>query len=569
MTELLRLPVGVESFAEIQRSEFYYVDKTGLIEQLLNQWGKTNLFTRPRRFGKSLTMSMLEAFFEIGTDKTLFDGLYISKNQTLCEQFMGQFPVILITLKNIEARSYEAAKLSMKDLIGTEARRFYFLLNSEKLTKEEQDSYYALIVSESDGSFQMSDAALEKSLFRLTELLEKHFEKKVVLLIDEYDVPLEKAFLNGYYDEMIMLLRNMLGNALKTNSHLQFAVLTGCLRIAKESIFTGLNNFKVYPLTDTSFDEYFGFTDTEVRELLHYYGQDKNYEAVKEWYDGYRFGNVEVYCPWDVINYCSDCQFNPQKQPQNYWANTSGNAIMYRFMEGIGEEQKLTKVELERLIAGETIQKEINQELTYKDLYTSMENLWSTLFMTGYLTQRGEADGNRYNLAVPNREIRNIMTEHIRKLFKEHVAKDGAMVNAFCRALFEGKPDAVETLFEEYMAKTVSVRDTFVRKPIKENFYHGLLLGILSYKGDWFVTSNREAGNGFSDIQIQIDEENVGIIIEVKYAQNGDEEKACRQALKQIQEKEYEASLQQAGIHRILKYGIACNKKKCRVLLEQ
>lgn len=565
---LRKLPIGMENFVEIRRNNFYYVDKTRLIEQLVEKWSEVSLFTRPRRFGKSLNMSMLRAFFEVGAEANLFDGLYISHKKELCEQYMGKYPVISFTLKNIEGQSFGEVKKSMKYLIGTIARQYSFLLESEKLNVVEKEIYRALLFTNVDGTFQMSDVALEKSLYRLTELLEKHYHKKVIVLIDEYDVPLEKAFHRGYYDEMVILIRNLFGNVLKTNEHLKMAVLTGCLRIAKESIFTGLNNFKVYPITMRAFDESFGFTDEEVQKMLTYYGLEEDYEIVKAWYDGYRFGDVDVYCPWDVINYCSDRQYDPKLEPQNYWANTSSNDIISHFIDGMGGQRKVTRIELERLINGETVQKEINQELTYKELYSSIDNLWSTLFMTGYLTQKGDSNGKRYNLAIPNQEIRNIMTDHILQLFKEDVAKDGAMVETFCRALVDGNADRIEQLFTEYLTKTISVRDTFVRKPVKENFYHGILLGILSYKGGWYVTSNRESGDGFSDIMVRIDDEDVGIIIEVEYAENGKEEEMSRKALLQIHEKHYEKVLLDEDIHKVMKYGIACNKKKCKVSME-
>ena len=565
---LRKLPIGMENFVEIRRNNFYYVDKTRLIEQLVEKWSEVSLFTRPRRFGKTLNMSMLRAFFEVGAEANLFDGLYISHKKELCEQYMGKYPVISFTLKNIEGQSFDEVKKSMKYLIGTIARQYSFLLESEKLSVVDKEIYRALLFTNEDGTFQMSDVALEKSLYRLTELLEKHYHKKVIVLIDEYDVPLEKAFHHGYYDEMVILIRNLFGNVLKTNEHLKMAVLTGCLRIAKESIFTGLNNFKVYPITMRAFDESFGFTDEEVQKMLTYYGLEEDYEIVKAWYDGYRFGDVDVYCPWDVINYCSDRKYDPKLEPQNYWANTSSNDIISHFIDGMGGQRKVTRIELERLINGETVQKEINQELTYKELYSSIDNLWSTLFMTGYLTQKGDSNGKRYNLAIPNQEIRNIMTDHVLQLFKEDVAKDGEMVETFCRALVDGNADRIEQLFTEYLTKTISVRDTFVRKPVKENFYHGILLGILSYKGGWYVTSNRESGDGFSDIMVRIDNEDVGIIIEVKYAENGKEEEMSRKALLQIHEKHYEKVLLDEDIHKVMKYGIACNKKKCKVSME-
>ena len=522
MAGLKKLPIGIENFEKLRQEDFYYIDKTRLIEQLLTRWGEVNLFTRPRRFGKSLNMSMLQSFFEIGKDKTLFDGLRISDNQELCEKYQGKFPVVSVSLKGINGATYEE---------------------------------------------EMTNDSLVYSIRELTELLEKHYGSKVIVLIDEYDVPLAKANENGYYDEMVLLIRNLFENALKTNNSLKFAVLTGCLRIAKESIFTGLNNFKVYSITDKSFDETFGFTDAEVRELLRYYGQEKYYETVKEWYDGYRFGNVDVYCPWDVINFCSDHLADPGLEPKNYWANTSGNSVISHFIDSVGKPQKLTRMELEQLVNGGIVQKEINFELTYKELYSSIDNLWSTLFMTGYLTQRGEPSGNRYNLVIPNREIRNIITNHILKMFKENVKDDGKTVSDLCDALLNQNPEKVELIFTEYMKKTISIRDTFARKPTKENFYHGLLLGILGFKENWSVMSNRESGDGFGDILIRIEDEDVGIVIEVKYADDGNLQGECEKALQQIIDIRYTEALEQEGIHTIIKYGIACYRKKCKVLM--
>lgn len=561
MAGLKKLPIGIENFEEMRREDFYYVDKSHVIEQLLTQWGKVNLFTRPRRFGKSLNMSMLQSFFEIGKDKTLFDGLRISDNQELCEKYQGKFPVVSVSLKGINGATYEEARRFLIKIINEEARRLSVLSDSTELDETDHELLTQLKKKE------MTNDSLVYSIRELTELLEKHYGSKVIVLIDEYDVPLAKANENGYYDEMVLLIRNLFENALKTNNSLKFAVLTGCLRIAKESIFTGLNNFKVYSITDKSFDETFGFTDAEVRELLRYYGQEKYYETVKEWYDGYRFGNVDVYCPWDVINFCSDHLADPGLEPKNYWANTSGNSVISHFIDSVGKPQKLTRMELEQLVNGGIVQKEINSELTYKELYSSIDNLWSTLFMTGYLTQRGEPSGNRYNLVIPNREIRNIITNHILKMFKENVKDDGKTVSDLCDALLNKNPEKVELIFTEYMKKTISIRDTFARKPTKENFYHGLLLGILGFKENWSVMSNRESGDGFGDILIRIEDEDVGIVIEVKYADDGNLQGECEKALQQIIDIRYTEALEQEGIHTIIKYGIACYRKKCKVLM--
>ena len=561
MAKKKKLPIGIDNFEKIRRDDFYYVDKTKLIEQLLDKWGEANLFTRPRRFGKSLNMSMLRHFFEIGMDKTLFDGLYIADNKKLCDTYMGKFPVVTISLKGISAGSYQGACRLLGKAISEEARRLRFLEESTRLDHNEKILFHELLQPE------MTEEVIAYSIREMTELLEKHYQEKVIVLIDEYDVPLAKANEQGYYDEMVILIRNLFENALKTNDSLKFAVLTGCLRVAKESIFTGLNNFKIYPITKVSFDESFGFTDKEVKEMLEYYQLEDHHETVKEWYDGYRFGNVDVYCPWNVINYCEDHLDDPKASPQNYWINTSSNDVIRHFIEGGYTGKELTKAELRQLVNGGSVQKKISQEMTYKDLYSSVENIWSTLFMTGYLTQRGEPDGDYYNLVVPNREIRNIITEQIMTMFKNDVKKDGKMINNFCNALVNGNPQIVEQLFSEYMKKTVSVRDTFVRKPTKENFYHGILLGILSFKEGWMVRSNKEAGEGFSDIMIWIDDCDTGIIIEVKYSETEEMEAAGMKALKQIDEKHYEEIFEEDDIQKVLKYAIICNRKKCRVLL--
>ena len=562
MTAMLkkRLPVGIENFEKIRRDGFYYVDKTDLIKELLENWGEVNLFTRPRRFGKTLNMSMFQCFFEIGCDKSLFDGLRIAEESTLCETYMGKFPVISISLKGIDAADYETARNLMVKVVNEEARRFQFLTESSRLTDTDKMLFGQLLQKE------MDDETLFCSLRELTELLRKHYEKQVIVLIDEYDVPLAKANELGYYGEMVRLIRGIFGSALKTNHNLYFAVLTGCLRVAKESIFTGVNNFNTFTITDVDFDEYFGFTDAEVKEMLEEYQLGSSYEDVREWYDGYRFGNVDVYCPWDVICYVNKRRTDPALQPQNYWLNTSGNEVVRHFIEALGDG--VTKTEMERLIGGEIVQKEIHEEMTYHDLYVDMGNVWSVLFMTGYLTQRGRADGNLYNLVIPNREIRNIFTEQIMKMFQEQAEQDGETLGRFCDALEQGNAEEVERCFTGYMRKTVSIRDTFVRKATKENFYHGMLIGLLGFKEGWTVMSNREAGDGFSDIQILIDDAETGIVIEVKYAQNGDLEAECQKALTQMRALHYEDGMRNAGMQKVFKYGIACWKKTCKVVVE-
>lgn len=563
MAEFIKLPVGIENFEKIRRDGFYYVDKTGLIEQLLNNWGEVNLFTRPRRFGKTLNMSMLKCFFEIGTDQSLFEGLYISKNKALCDAYMGKYPVISISLKGVNADSYENARSLLKRIVMEEAKMHRIIMSGNRLDDIDKAEYMSLVTGD------MGEDTLVYSMKTLTALLEKYYEKKVIVLIDEYDVPLAKANENGYYDQMVLLVRNLFENVLKTNSSLKFAVLTGCLRVAKESIFTGLNNFKTNSILDEEYDETFGFVDDEVKEMFHYYGQDTHYETVKEWYDGYRFGNADVYCPWDVINYCDAHRRNPMLPPENYWTNTSGNDVLKHFIESAGAAKGLAKTDLERLVNGEIVEKDIREDLTYNELYASMDNLWSTLFMAGYLTHKGRVDTKRFRLAVPNREIRNIITEQVLALFKQNVEKDGQLLNDFCTALSDGHTDEVERLFSEYMKKTISVRDTFARKELKENFYHGLLLGILGFKAGWSVMSNRESGNGFSDIMIMIDDAEIGIVIEVKYAESHDLEAVCKDALKQMIDKRYAEYFEQQGIKKILKYGIACRVKECKVMLEE
>lgn len=561
MTGKKKLPIGIDIFEKMDREEFYYVDKTGMIEDLLQNRSEVNLFTRPRRFGKSLNMSMMKAFFEIGASPALFKGLKISERKELCEKYMGQFPVISISLKSVEGLDFEAAKKALKDILGEEAGRFYFLIQSSKLTNEEIESYKALLRVGETGDFLMSDTAMEKALLRLSLLLHKHYDKQVILLVDEYDVPLDKAFQYGYYDEMVSLIRNMFGNALKTNPNLFFAVLTGCLRISKESIFTGLNNLKVLTLTDVRFDEYFGFTDTEVKDMLEYYGLSEQYGEVKEWYDGYRFGNVEVYCPWDVINYCDLLKADPNALPQDYWSNTSGNAMVRRFIDKADTQ---TRDEIERLIAGDEILKEIRQELTYNELDSSIENLWSVLFTTGYLTQRGQ-EGKKYRLAIPNNEIRELFISQIREWFRDVSRKDGETLDQFCEAFPEQNPEKIEEIFSDYLWNTISIRDTASSK--KENFYHGILLGLLGYKSNWLVKSNAESGFGYSDILVEVPKNRTGIVIELKYAEDGNMDVACEKALQQIEDRDYAAKLKDDGMRNIIKYGIACYKKNCKVML--
>lgn len=560
-----KLPIGIENFEKIRTEGFYYVDKTGLIKELLDDWGEVNLFTRPRRFGKSLNMNMLKYFFGYGCDKTLFEGLTIAKERELCEKYMGKFPVISVTLKGAVADNFDGAQAMLRSIIGNEALRFDFLLSSDKLSLVEKAQYRQLtnIDASNRRGFDMPDEVLADSLRILSGLLHKHYGQKVLLFIDEYDVPLDKAQQYGYYDEMVIFLRSLFGQALKTNDSLYFAVLTGCLRISRESIFTGFNNLKVMSVTDVQFDEYFGFTDAEVKEMLDYYGVDDKYETIKTWYDGYRFGKENVYCPWDVINYVSLLRWDADALPKSFWINTSENSIVRNFIKMAGLK---TKRELECLVDGGTVRRKIDQELTYRNLYKNIDNIWSILFTTGYLTQRGEADGKIYEVAIPNLEVREIFVEQILEWFQEEVREDRSGLDAFCEAFVSADAETVEERFNEYLKKTISIRDTSVRKDKKENFYHGILLGLLSHREDWDIISNAESGEGFSDILIETDG-STGMVIEIKYPDGGDLETGCAKALEQIEKRGYDTKLRQDGMQTILKYGIACYKKRCKVKL--
>ncbi len=563
MAKKVKLPVGIEDFEEMRTMGYYYVDKTGIIRDLIDNLGKVNLFTRPRRFGKTLNMSMLKFFFEIGNDGSLFDGLEISSEKELCSEYMGKFPVISISLKNASSATFDEAKQQLRSIIGKEALRFSFLAESDRLSETERKQYKALIHVDDDGIFTMADELLEGSLLLLSSCLQKHYGQKAILLIDEYDVPLDKAYQSGYYDTMVDFIKALFGQVLKTNSSLYFAVLTGCLRISKESIFTGLNNFKVYTIKDVQYNEYFGFTDAEVREMLIYYGLMGKYEVMKEWYDGYRFGNLEVYCPWDVVNYCHALKMNPEETPQNYWANTSSNDIIRNF---ISRADASTRDEIESLVNGGNIKKEIHQELTYRDLDSEIDNLWSILFTTGYLTQDGNDEDGISRLIIPNREIYRIYVRQIRKWFQDETKKDLHKLDDFRTAFEENDTAAIEKIFTSYLRKTISIRDTNIRREMKENFYHGILLGLFTSVDGWKVISNAESGEGYSDISVEIEDKEIGIIIELKYAENAALENGCNEALKQIKDRNYEEALIDDGMKAIRRYGIACYKKRCMVI---
>lgn len=564
MEKKLKLPVGIDGFEKIRRNGFYYIDKTKLIEQLFLNWGEVNLFTRPRRFGKTLNMSMLKSFFEIGTDTSLFDGLYVSENKELCEQHQGQYPVIFLSLKDVEGLSFSEAKRKCIQLIKREAERFYGLKNSERLLDIDKKNYCRLL----DMTVQEEDSDIVSSSIKmLSALLYKHYGKKTVILIDEYDVPLDKAFQHGYYKEMVHFIRGLLGEALKTNDSLSFAVLTGCLRVSKESIFTGLNNFKILSITDTRFDEQFGFTDTEVRKLLLDYHLEDRFEEVKEWYDGYRFGNADVYCPWDVINFVDRAKDDKEAKLEAYWINTSGNDLVKRFID---KANKTTKNEIERLINGEAIEKELRLDLTYEEVDQSIENLWSVLFTTGYLTQSGRNENGAYRLIIPNREVREVFRLQINEWFKKSIFSNTERLTAFWKAFEEGDTEGVEQYLNRVLSNSISVFDTKARKEEKESSYHNLLIGILTGNADWLVKSNVEAGEGFADIIVETDDPDAGIVAELKYTKNFDDMKmTCQKAIDQIRDCRYQEYLLNDDRKDIRLYGITFCKKRCCAISEK
>ena len=558
----LKLPVGIESFAEMRQEGFYYIDKTGLIRDLLNNWGKVNLFTRPRRFGKTLNMSMLKSFFEIGADRTLFDGLAISKETALCEEYMGKFPVIFLSLKGVDGLTFADAYGMLRLLIRSEVSRMQALLESERISEGDKKPLERILRE------QDTQDDILNSLKTLSALLYRHYGQKTVLLIDEYDVPLDKAFHHGYYREMVALIRGLFGQALKTNEYLQFAVLTGCLRVAKESIFTGLNNFDVNSIVDARYDEHFGFTSKEVMQLLSDYGLEDHAAEMKAWYDGYRFGYADVYCPWDVINHAKKLLADPKARPQAFWINTSGNDLVKDFVD---VADATTQDEIERLVAGETIEKKVRLELTYPEIRKNIDNLWSVLFTTGYLTYTGQTEDGSYRLKIPNREVREVFVLQIQEWFRESLEKDGQSTKALCRALLEGDAENAGKELNMIMGGMISVLDAKARDAQKENFYHGLLLGLLRNASDWKIRSNVEAGEGFSDILIEPRRQlDLGIVIEVKYAPTFQGlEQACAKAMEQIKTRRYDERLREDGREDILAYGIAFNRKRCKAVYEK
>ena len=566
MADLKRLPVGMDDFKEIRKSEFYYIDKTKLIEQVLENWSKVNLFTRPRRFGKTLNMSMLKWFFEIGTDTTFFDGLYISKNQELCEEYMGKYPVVLLSLKSVEGLTFEEARASLCELIAGEVRRFKFLEKSDRLDDDEKNAYHDLIFIQNLKETILG-TKLKFSLKKISELLYKHYGQKAIILIDEYDVPLDKAFQHGYYREMVTLIRGLFGEAFKTNDFLQFAVLAGCLRISKESIFTGLNNFKVYAANDLRYDEAFGFTNEEVKRLLADYHLEEHFAEVKEWYDGYHFGNADIYCPWDVINYVDDLVFDPQARPKSYWINSSGNELVKRFID---KADTTTRDEIEELIAGYAVEKRIRMDLTYDEIDNTIDNVWSVLFTTGYLTQEGREMDGIYRLIIPNKEVREVFVLQISEWFKRVVANDRASTEKINRGFLEGKTEDIQQELTHFLGESISVLDTKARNEEKEIIYHGILIGILKNNANWAVRSNRESGDGYEDILIKPKNPDTGIVIELKYARSFKElDQTCERALEQIKDRRYDEALREDGRNEVLAYGIAFWKKRCKVVVDK
>ncbi len=559
MNDTLKLPVGIDDFKKIREAGFYYVDKTKLIEQLLQSWGEVTLFTRPRRFGKTLNMSMLKSFFEIGAEKSLFQGLYISEKEKLCAEYMGKYPVIFLSLKGVEGLHFADAQKMLMTIINNEVRRHYYLKTSNKLTVEDRKQFEKMLLNE--------DVNLVDSLRLLSQLLYLHYDQKVVILIDEYDVPLDKAFKNGYYQEMVSLIRGLFGQALKTNEFLQFAVLTGCLRVSKESIFTGLNNFEINSIVDIEHEEGFGFTDAEVMQMLKYYHCTNRYSDIKEWYDGYHFGNADIYCPWDVINFVKKLLTDSNAKPSAFWINSSGNDLVKLFVD---KADQSTKDEIERLVAGESVTKRIRLDLTYDEIENSIDNVWSVLFTTGYLTNIGNPESGVYELVIPNREVHEVFVLQIQEWFQRSVAKEESMPE-FSKAILEADAEGLQKQLNVIMSRMISVLDTKAREEQKENFYHGLLLGLLRGSNpDWLIKSNRESGDGYSDILIEPENPDAGIIIEVKHAASiSGLDKACENAMAQIKNRRYDEALRENGRCEILAYGIAFHKKRCRVVCER
>ena len=558
MNQTLKLPVGIENFEDIRKLGFYYIDKTKLIEQLLQNWGKVNLFTRPRRFGKTLNMSMLRTFFEIGMDKSLFEGLYISKNKELCDEYMGKYPVIFLSLKGIDGLTFEEAIIRITTIIKNEARRHHYLKNSDKLIEEEIKQFQSLLDGKADD--------ITDSIRLLSELLCKHYGKKTIILIDEYDVPLDKAFQKGYYDEMVRFIRSLFESALKTNSALEFSVITGCLRISKESIFTGLNNLAVNSILSNKYSESFGFVQYEVDELMEYYNIEEKSQLMKKWYDGYLFGKSEVYNPWSVLNQVKEWSEDKDISAIPWWTNTSSNNIIRTLVSQADNE---TKDIIENLIHGGSVETVLKETVTYGDLTENNENIWSFLFFTGYLkikeiVKTGEVIGEPtiYSLVIPNLEIKSCYTDIIIQYFeiyKKAINKD----NLYKALLGRNAQDFAEQI-TDLLRKTISYYDS------TESFYHGLISGLLSGNVYYKVESNRETGDGRSDLALyQQDVAQNAVILEFKVCgKNETADEAAKRALKQINDRDYASKAREDGYKNIIKYGVAFKGKMCYAIVE-
>ena len=557
------LPIGTDIFEKLINNNSYYVDKTGLIEYLKDKKGDVNLFTRPRRFGKTLNMTMMYEFFRIGGNPELFKNLKISQNKTLCEEWQNKFPTIFITLKGVEGNNFEQARRKLMELIYETASLFKFLYESNKLDTEDKEKYRQLLNIEKYEKEKQIEL-ITSSYKILSNLLYKHYGKKTIFLIDEYDVPLDKAENNGYFKEMISLIRGMFNNAFKTNPYLEMAILTGCLRISKESIFTGMNNFKVFSISDEQASEFFGFTEKEVKEMFDYYNVSSRFDDAKKWYDGYVFGKQEVYCPWDAILFCDSLRTDINVFPRTYWANTSGNSILKRFLK---EAKDSTKQELEELVAGGIVSKKIKQELTYQDLYKTIDNIWSVLYCTGYLTSAGRTSDADFQLRIPNKEIKIIYEQQIMQWLNETFLSQKEVVQNLYDGFYDGDAEKVEKAFGQFLFKSISVRDSMAKKDYKENFYHGLLLGLLTQNNkNLIVESNVESGYGYPDLIMYTPDYSLGIIIELKYAESPKKFKeALDEGMKQIEKNRYIKIFDDEDAYVVRKFVIACYKKRCKV----
>ena len=540
-----------------------------MIKTLLQgEMDQVTLITRPRRFGKTMAMNMLNSFLDIRKDsRHLFKGLEIFDEVEICEKWMNQYPTLFLSFKDVDGTTFENAFNFLKFIISEACKQHVYLLDSDEIDEGDK------LVFQKLKTCSASMMEIQSCILRITNMLKSYYKKPVILLIDEYDVPLDKAFQNGYYKEMVSLIRGLFGQALKTNEFLQFAVLTGCLRVSKESIFTGLNNFEINSIVDIAHDEQFGFTDDEVRKLLLDYDRSERYPDVKEWYDGYHFGNTDIYCPWDVINFAKKLVWDPSARPSAFWINSSGNDMVKRFVD---KADQTTRDEIEKLVAGGFVEKQLRLDLTYDEIDNTIDNLWSVLFTTGYLTKAGEvrlpdSGSYAYKLVIPNKEVREVFVLQIQEWFKAVVAKDDDTMKLLSRAILDKDEKQIARQLNIVMSRMISILDTKASDDMKENFYHGLLIGLLRGSNPgWLIKSNRESGDGFSDILIKPEDPDAGIVIEVKYAKEMISlDAACEAAMAQIKEKRYDEALRDEGRCDILAYGIAFCRKRCRVVGEK